>query len=175
MNSNEIYNNYLKVLQERTKLENKIASFVEKYQSGAKNMSNETFQQTVNKGYERLDILKKREESLHTQYLQQQQKEQDKYSSDIMVGNNLGINPSDTKIIGGVLSSNANESQLIGRHKTKLELENEKKQLLSDIKFRTMNHRISLAEASKLTNAVNTSYDFYDNSSEDISNNRMHR
>ena len=59
MTSNEIYKNYLKALGERTVLENKIEDFIEKWKNGDTTISNATVQKTVNKGYERLEELKK--------------------------------------------------------------------------------------------------------------------
>ncbi len=59
MTSNEIYKNYLKALGERTVLENKIEDFIEKWKNGDTTISNATVQKTVDKGYERLEELKK--------------------------------------------------------------------------------------------------------------------
>ncbi len=176
MTSNEIYKNYLKALGERTVLENKIEDFIEKWKNGDTTISNATVQKTVDKGYERLEELKKIEEELHTEHIAQVQKEKDKKSADINVQHNLGVRPTDTEIIDGVLSSNANASYLIGQQKTPEQLESERIALLNDIKSRVMNHEISLAEASKLTNDVNTAYGFYNNQSEEmLNNNGMHK
>ena len=69
---------------------------------------------------------------------------------------------------------NINESHLIDQQKTPEQLESERTKLLSTIKSKVMNHEISLAEASKLTNDVNTAYGFYE-AVEMSHNNRMHR
>lgn len=176
MNRSEIHKNYLKVAEERLVLEEKIESFIKNWEEGNSSLSSSTIQQIIDKAYERLQELKNLEEKLNTEYWAQIQKEEDKKMADISVHHNLGEKPTNIEIVDGVLSSNANESHLIGKQKTPEQLEDERTKLLSDIKSKVMNHEISLAEASKLTNDVNTAYDFYNDSSEVLSddNNQMH-
>lgn len=161
MSSNELYQKYLEAEKERFELENKIENFVEKWKNGETTISNQSIQQAMEKGYERLESLKKIEEQLHSEYMKQEQREEEKRNSDISVQHNLGVQPSGINIIGGVLSSNASESHLIGESKTPEELEQERQQLLSNVKAKVQSGELSLAEASKLVNDVNTSYDFY--------------
>lgn len=176
MNINEIYKNYLDTLNKRVELEKRIEGLIEKWKNGDTTISNTTLQQTIDKGYERLEELRRIEKSLHMQYLAQVEREKAKRLADISVQHYLGETPTNIEIIDGVLSSNASESHLIGKQKTPEQLESEKAALLSDVKSKAMNHEISLSEASKLANDVNTAYDFYDNSSEELANNsEMHR
>lgn len=70
----------------------------------------------------------------------------------------FGTSPDDIVITGGVLSSNASQSHLIGRSKTASEIEQEKNQLLDVIKSRAMAKEITLAEASKMAQEVNIAY-----------------
>lgn len=76
-----------------------------------------------------------------------------------VIKSQFGINPDEIIITGGVLSTNASESHLIGRHKTLEELELEKMFILSEIESRVDNKQISPIEASKLKNYVNLVYE----------------
>lgn len=79
-------------------------------------------------------------------------------SARISVKNHFSISPDEVIITGGILSSNANKSHLIGREKTEEELEYERSQLLNNIKLKVMTKEITLAEASKLVQDVNIAY-----------------
>lgn len=162
MSSRELYQKYLEAEKERFELENKIDVFVQKWANGETTLSTKLVEETVNKGYDRLEDLKQLESQLHTEYMNQDKKEEEKSHADISVRHNLGVMPSQTEITGGVLSSNANESHLVGQQKTPEQLEQEKNYLLSQIKNKVMNKEISLADASKLTADVNNSYGFYE-------------
>ena len=161
MNSNELYQKYLEAEKERFELENKIESYVEKWKNGETALSNQTIQQAMEKGYERLEGLKRTEAQLHNEYIQQEQKEEAKRGADISVQHNLGIHSDNMNIVGGVLSSNASKSHLIAESKAPGQLEQERQQLLASVKAKVQSGEISLSEASKLVNDVNTSYDFY--------------
>ncbi|HPF82994.1 MAG TPA: hypothetical protein PLV83_02360 [Bacilli bacterium] len=161
MNSNELYQKYLEAEKERFELENKIESYVEKWKNGETVLSNQTIQQAMEKGYERLEELKRTEAQLHNEYIQQEQKEEAKRGADISLQHNLGIRPDNMNIVGGVLSSNASESHLIAESKSPEQLELERQQLLANVKLKVQSGEISLADASKLVNDVNTSYEFY--------------
>ena len=176
MTSKELYQKYLEALNERADLENKINAIIKKWADGETVLNTKTIEDAVEKGYSRLDELRKIEEKLHNDFINQDDKEETKKHANISVHEHLGINPSNLEIISGILSSNANESHLIGQKKSKEQLENEKVQLLNKIKTKVINKEISLAEASKLTNDVNMAYDFYETVPEELSsNNGMHR
>ncbi len=170
MTKEEMYNNYLNTLSKRTILESKIENFIEKWKSGNTSISNATVQQVVDKGYERLKELQEIEEKLYKEYTSQTKKEEDKRNADTRVQQNLGVSPTDIEIIGGQLSSNADDSYLIGEQKSKEQLEKERIILLDNIKTKVMNKEISFAEASKMVNDVNNAYDFYDNKPEEKQN-----
>lgn len=163
MNSNKLYQKYLEAQKERFDLENKIENYVKEWKNGKTVLSNDLIQQAMEKGYERLEGFKKIEEQLYNEYKQQEQREEKKKSADISVQHNLGVRPTDMNIIGGVLSSNASESHLIAETKSPEQLEQERQQLLANVKIKVQSGEISLAEASKLVNAVDSSYDFYSN------------
>lgn len=161
MNSNELYQKYLVAEKERFEFESKIESFVEKWKNGEITFSNQSVQQAMEKGYERLEGLKRIEEQLHNEYIQQEQREEAKRNADISVKHNLGIRPDNMEIVGGVLSSNASESHLIAEEKSSGQLEQERQRLLVTVKLKVQSGEISLVEASKLVSDINTSYDFY--------------
>lgn len=174
MNRNEIYKEYLKALNERAELESKIEDLVEKWKNGETSLSNELIQQTMEKGYERLEALKKQFESLEASLKLYDQKENDKKMADISVQHHLEERPTNMNIVGGVLSSNANESHLVAEQKSPEQLEQEKNQMLSNIKLKVQSGEISLAEASKLTHDVNTAFGYYDEPTE-TNTNGIHR
>ena len=107
MTRNEIYKEYLKTLNERIELESKIEAFVEKWQNGEISLSNELIQQAMEKGYDRLEVLKKQIENFEHSLNLHDKLEKDKKMADISVNHYLGKTPTDLNIIGGTLSSNA--------------------------------------------------------------------
>lgn len=100
MTSNEIFEEYSRVLYERFMLKNKIDDFIEKWKNGDTKCSTATIQETLDKGYERLEELSKKEENLYSEYIVQRQKEE----------------ATDKEC--GVLSSDARKSHLIGSRTT---------------------------------------------------------
>lgn len=117
MTSNEIFEEYSRVLYERFMLKNKIDDFIEKWKNGDTKCSTATIQETLDKGYERLEELSKEEENLYSEYIVQRQKEE----------------ATDKEIVCGVLSTDARKSHLIGQQKTPEQLEKEKMILLREI------------------------------------------
>lgn len=164
----------MKALNERAELESKIEYFIEKWKNRETFLSNELVQDAMEKGYERLEGLRKIEGKLHTEYMAQEQKDEEKRLVDISVEYKLGERPTNMNIVGGVLSSNANESHLIAEQKSPEQLKQEKSQMLEKIKLKVQNGEISLAEASKLTHDVNIAFCYYDEPTE-INTNEIHR
>lgn len=85
MTRNEIYKEYLKTLNERIELESKIEAFVEKWQNGEISLSNELIQQAMEKGYDRLEALKKQIENFEYSLNLHDKLEKDKKMADISV------------------------------------------------------------------------------------------
>lgn len=168
MTSKELYEKYLAALKERYELENKISAYIEKWKNGETVLSTKLVEETIDKGYERLEGLKKLEQKLHQEFISIEKGEQEKSSADISLRENLGEVASNINIIGGVLHSNANKSYLISVEKTAEQLEQEKNQMLSSIKSKVQSGELTLAEASKLVNDVNISYGFYDKQTPNI-------
>lgn len=161
MTSDEIYKNYLVAYKERVELENKIEELIEKWKNGETIISSEMIQDVVDKGYQRLDELRKTEEKLHTEYQLQNQKEETKRFDDMRIRQNLGTSPTGYETTSGVLSSDASKSHLIAVKKSPEQLEQEKTVLLSSIKAKVQSGEITLSQASKLVSDVNSSYSFY--------------
>lgn len=161
INKKELYSKYLNAINERNELQNRIEDLTEQWKNGETALSSQLVQQAIEKGYERLEILKKNEEQLHFAYESTCQKEKNKKYADISIQHFLGVSPTDLKITGGVLSSVASESHLIGETKSAEELSLEKQHLLGKLKKKVLNKEITLEQASKLANDINTSYDFY--------------
>lgn len=59
ISSNELYQKWLETRNERIELENKIEELVERWKNKQTTISNQLIQQTIEKGYERLERLKK--------------------------------------------------------------------------------------------------------------------
>ena len=70
----------------------------------------------------------------------------------------IGVDTSSIVITGGFLSSNANESHLIGREKTAEEIELDKQIALSTLREKVAKKEITLAQASQLKNDIENSY-----------------
>lgn len=157
----ELYKQYLDAAKKRYEQEVKIEIFIEKWKKGEIILSEASVQQAMEKAYERLENFKKKEEQLHNDFMNHELREDEKRSSDIAIQYLLGIQPTDVKIVDGVLSSKAGESRLIAEKKSPEQLESEKQELLTKLKEKVLRGEISLTLASKLTNDINNSYDFY--------------
>lgn len=75
MTSDKLYQEYNKAFNERASLENKINDFITKWKEGNNTLSTKEIENVVEKGYERLEALKKREEELHETYQKQEELE----------------------------------------------------------------------------------------------------
>ena len=161
MFSSELYKKYIEVANEIYALENKINNYIEKWKNGETVLSTKSIEQAIEKGYERLENLKKIEESIHQDFVQMSALEEHKKSADIGIRNVFGEAPTDMNIVGGVISSNASESHLIAEKKTNEQMSLEKQQMLDQLKEKVRNGEITLAQASELSAKINSSFDFY--------------
>lgn len=161
MFSIELYKKYIESTNERYTLENKINEYIEKWKNGETFLSTEQVEKVLEKGYERLEDLKKIEESIHQDFIQMSSLEEQKKSVDIGIRNVFGEAPTNMNIVDGVLSSNASESHLIAEKKTDEQMSLEKQQILDQLKEKVRNDEINLAQASELSSKINSSFDFY--------------
>ena len=172
MNNEGSYEKYLEVLGQRIELENNLKKFIEKCKQGKSVFDQKTIDDTINKGNIRLERLKKEEQELHTAYMQQEIKETKKRNGDIVVSSQFGVHPSNIKVVGGVLSNIASESHLTGEKKTKEELLTEKKDLLAHVRNEVNNNELDLSQASSMVNAINNSYNFYEDNKNNLTPHR---
>jgi hypothetical protein len=161
MFSSELYKKYIEVANERYVLENRINDYIEKWKNGETVLSTKSVEQAIEKGYERLEDLKKIEESIHQDFAQMSVLEEQKQAADIGIRSTLGQAPTNMNIVGGVLSSNASESHLIAEKKTNEQMSLEKQQMFELLKEKVRNGEITLSQASELTTKINSSFDFY--------------
>ena len=166
MFSSELYKKYIEAANERYALENKINNYIEKWKNGETVLSTKSVEQAIEKGYERLEDLKKIEESIHQDFVQMNALEEHKKSADIGIRNVFGEAPNDMNIVGGVISSNASESHLIAEKKTNEQMDLERQQMLDQLKEKVKSGELSLAQASELSAKINSSFGFYDKEEE---------
>ncbi len=125
-------------------------------------MSAEEFEQEASKLSKELDELEIRMNQLiaeHTKMcVEEARKEQELKTSKAAVMTEFGTNPDEIKVVGGVLSSNPDQSHLMGISKTPEQLEQERESLLATIKDQVMKKAITLGEASKWKHYINTAY-----------------
>ena len=158
MTSDKLYQEYNKAFNERASLENKINDFITKWKEGNNTLSTKEIENVVEKGYERLEALKKREEELHEAYQKQEELEKNIQSSSISVEHQLNTRPTKLNITGGGLSSDATKSHLTAEPKTEKELHKDKENLLNKLKEKVIKGEISKETASKLIADINTIY-----------------
>ena len=158
MKSKELYQEYNKIFNERVNLENKINEFIKKWQEGNNTLSTKEVENIVEKGYERLESLKKQEEELHEAYQKQEEQEKNIQSSSISIKHHLNTRPTTLNITDGVLSSDASKSHLTANSKTEEELHKDKENLLNTLKEKVIKGEISKETASKLIADINTIY-----------------
>ena len=158
MTSDKLYQEYNKAFNERASLENKINDFITKWQEGNNTLSTKEVENIVEKGYERLEALKKREEELHEAYQKQEELEKNIQSSSISIEHQLNTRPTKLNITGSVLSSDATKSHLTAEPKTEEELHKDKENLLNKLKEKVIKGEITRETASKLIADINTIY-----------------
>lgn len=167
MTSKELYEKYLETLKERQELEEKISSYIKKWKNGETVLNTKLVEEAIDKGNERLKVLKQLEQKLHQEFISMEKSEQEKRFADISLRAKLDQAPSNINITGGVLSGNATSSHLIGEEKTIGQLHEEKTQMLASIKSKVQSGELTLAEASKLVRDLDISYEFYDRQTQD--------
>ena len=161
MLSNELYKEYIELAKERYILENKLDNYIEKWKNGYNFLSDDKVKLIVEKGKLRLEELKKLEESIHQDFVQMSELEEQKKSADIAIRSSLGQAPTNMNIVDGVLSSNALESHLVAEKKSDSEMIDDKKQMLDSLKDKVRNGEITLAQASELSAKIGVAFDFY--------------
>lgn len=138
--------------------EAKMENFVQKWLNNESEMNNASMQQLLDSVTAQVDDLKRQAEAAWNEYKRLDSEISLRQNAVYTVKTNLGVSPDEIVITGGVLSSNASESHLIGRSKTPEELETDRKNALATIREKVARKEITLAEASKLKNDLNIAY-----------------
>lgn len=140
--------------------EAKLEAFVQKWLNDESELNNESMQQLLDSVNLQVAELKKKASEADAEWKRLDQEIALKENALYSVRTNLGMNPDEIVITGGVLSPNASESHLIGRSKTLEELELDRQNALAMIREKVAKKEITLAHASKLKNDVNIAYGY---------------
>ena len=138
--------------------EAKLENFVQRWLDGEIQMSAESIQKLVDTTTLQIEQLKIQAAEVHSEYMRVTQEEAMRKHAVRTVRYNFGVSPDEIIITGGVLSSNADESHLIGKSKTPEELEEEGKLLLAIVKEKAMKKETTLARASELSRSIKIAY-----------------
>ena len=165
MNKYEYWNKCCELLEQANEKEAKLESYVQKWLSGESVLSFDTLEQTIVTINDQVSKIRTEAEKYKSEFdriskeeqLQQEQLESSK-SAERRLKFQLGVDTSKMVITGGILSSNASESHLIGRDKTAEELEIDKQVALTTLRERVAKKEVSLAEASQLKNDIENYY-----------------
>ena len=140
--------------------EAKMENFIQNWLNDESELNNESMQQLLDSVNEQVAELKRQAEESWKEYKKLDSEISLKQNAVYSVRTNLGMSPDEIVITGGVLSSNASESHLIGRSKTPEELEIDRLNALAMIREKVAKKEITLAHASKLKNDVNIAYGY---------------
>lgn len=165
MNKYECWNKCCELLEQANEKEAKLEAYVQKWLSGEGVLSSETMESTIMTVNDQISQIRSEAEKFKLEFdrlskeekLQQEQLESSK-TAEMRLRYQLGVDTGKMVITGGVLSSNANESHLIGRDKTAEELEMDRQVVLTTLRERVAKKEVSLAEASQLKNDIENYY-----------------
>ena len=166
MFSNELYEKYVNCANERFLLEDKINDYIENWKKGKVVLNTDQVEKVIEKANERLEDLKKIEDSLHQDFIQMSNLEDQKKSADIAVRNVFNQAPTNMNVVDGVLAPNAADSHLVVEKKSDEQMNQEKISMLQDLKEKVRNGEVTLEQASKLSADINTSFNFYNKEKE---------
>lgn len=176
MEKNELLNKWNELTNTWTDKEAKLESFIQKWLDDDSILSNESVQHVVDTTTEQIEQLKTMANEAINSYTKichdDALREERLKVAKSNVRKEFQTSPDELIINGGILSSNASETHLIGRQKTEEELEQERQSLIAEIRSRVANKQLTLAEASKLKDNVNCSYN-YSQQNQDMENNKQ--
>lgn len=161
----EYIDRYCELLDQANEKEAKLEAFVQNWLSGNSEMSSEFLEQLVIEVNDQIAQMRSEAENYKIEFdrlskeekLQQEQL-QSSNAFKMRLRDMIGVDTSSIVITGGFLSSNANESHLIGREKTAEEIELDKQIALSTLREKVAKKEITLAQASQLKNDIENSY-----------------
>ena len=156
---------YCELLEQANEKEAKLEAFVQNWLNGNSEMSSEVLEKLIIKVNDQIAQMRFESEKYKIEFdrlskeekLQQEQL-QSSNALKMRLRDMIGVDTSSVVITGGFLSSNANESHLIGREKTAEEIELDKQIALSTLREKVAKKEITLAQASQLKNDIENSY-----------------
>lgn len=156
---------YCELLEQANEKEAKLEAFVQNWLNGNSEMSSEVLEKLIIKVNDQIAQMRFEAEKYKIEFdrlskeekLQQEQL-QSSNALKMRLRDMIGVDTSSIVITGGFLSSNANESHLIGREKTAEEIELDKQIALSTLREKVAKKEITLAQASQLKNDIENSY-----------------
>lgn len=165
MEKNEYIYKYCELIEQANEKEAKLESYVQEWLSNESVLSSNTMEQTIISINDQIAQMRMEAEKYKKEFerlskeeqLKQEQLESSK-AIKMRLKQQLGIDTSQIVITDGILSANANESHLVGREKTKEELEIDKQIAISTLREKVVKKEITLAQASKLKNDINSYY-----------------
>lgn len=141
---------------QKAELKIQLELYIQKWLNGESALNN--IDDLVEKVNERIDNIGKQADELFNQYVEVLEKENNLLNAKKTVKFRLGVSPDELIITDGVLGSNAEDTKILAREKTKDELDLEKRYALAQIRDLIINKKISLSEASELKNKVKLIY-----------------
>lgn len=162
MSKDELLNKYSEIIDAINEKEAKLEGYVNKWLNGESTLSSNSVESLIDTVNQQLEQMRKEAETYLNEFYkiseEEHLKEQQLFSSKIALKSKLDIDVDTMVITGGVLSSNASESHLIGREKTAEEIELDKQIALATLREKVAKKEIPLAEASKLKNNIEMAY-----------------
>lgn len=152
----ETRNKYYESMDEMLEFQVKIEELIQKWLDGEYNSKD--IDGILENAYQKLDILKAKTNEYYREYMSLLEKEHQLAVAKRRIHSQLGVNPDEIIVTGGVLSSNASESHLLGREKTREELLEEKNEAFVGIRQMLADRSISLAQASGLRHEIELVY-----------------
>ncbi|MGM9834707.1 MAG: hypothetical protein ACI31M_02880 [Bacilli bacterium] len=165
MDKFEYINKYCELIQQANEKEAKLEVYVQKWLSGESGLSSDILEQTITTVNDQISQIRAEAEKSKSEFdriskeeqLQQEHLESSK-SAQMRLRYQLGVETDKMVITGGILSSNASESHLIGREKTSEELEMDRQIALATLREKVAKKEVSLAQASQLKNDIKNYY-----------------
>ena len=158
MNISQIQNKFYKIIEERILEEKKLDKFINDWLNGNLELDSKQIENIIDNKTSYIEKLKTDEAKMWFTYQNALLEEQKLHNSERAIKHKFNASPDQLIINNGILSKNVENSYLIGRKKTKEELEQEKQNLISIIKSRVMRKEITFAQASKLLADINIVY-----------------
>lgn len=175
MTKEELLEKYYELHSEMTKRHNRINNICRNWLELNKNHSDGEIEMMISNIEREIEKLASEANNYYKQYseiIQKEKLENEKIiASKKAIKSKFGVSPDDMIITGGVLSSKASESHLIGRNKTLEEITQEKEKIENEIKTKVRAGEMTLTEASKLTSDLRRAYANYDE--EEVSRGRQ--